>query len=81
MPAPPKLEDGGQAMVDNLVEVNLGTEDNFCLTFISARLFSQEQTQYLEFFRQNRDVFARNYSKMFGLDPNVAVHRLGIDLT
>lgn len=44
MPTPPKLEDGAQATVDDLIEVNLGTEDDFRPTFISARLSLEEQT-------------------------------------
>lgn len=81
MLALPELEDGGQATIDNLIEVNLRMEGDFCPTFISAHLSSEEQTQYLEFLRQNRDVFAWNYSKMPGLDPNVVVHCLAINLS
>lgn len=40
MPVPPELKDGGQAMVDDLIEVNLGIEDDFRPTFISAHLSS-----------------------------------------
>lgn len=46
MPAPPKLEDGGQATVDDLIEVNLGMEDDFRLTFISVHLSSKEHILY-----------------------------------
>lgn len=51
MPAPLELKDGGQAMVDDLIEVDLGMEGDFCPTFINARLFLEEQTQYLRFWR------------------------------
>lgn len=40
MPVPLELEDGGQAMVGDLIEVNPGTEDSFHPTFISACLSS-----------------------------------------
>lgn len=42
MPAPLELEDGSQTTLDDLIEVNLGTGDEFRLTFISAR-FSLEE--------------------------------------
>lgn len=32
MLAPSELEGRGQAMVDELIEINLGTEDDFCPT-------------------------------------------------
>lgn len=38
MPPPLELEDGGQAIIDDLIKVNLGTEEDFHPTFISARL-------------------------------------------
>lgn len=53
MPAPLELEDGDQAMIDDLVKVNLGTEEDFHRTFISACLSLEEQTQYFEFLRKN----------------------------
>lgn len=81
LPAPPELKDGGQATVDDLIEINLGLEDGFRPIFISARLSSEEQMQYQDFLRKNWDVFAWNYSEMLGLDPNVAIHRLAIDPT
>lgn len=43
MPAPLKLKDGVQAKVDDLIKVNMGLEGDFHLTFISARLSSEEQ--------------------------------------
>lgn len=51
VPAPPELEDGGQATVNDRIEVNLGTKDDFRPTFISAHLSLKEQTQYIEFLR------------------------------
>lgn len=44
MPIPPKLEDGGQVTVDDLIKVNLGIEEDFHPTFISACLSLEEQT-------------------------------------
>lgn len=54
-------------------------EGDFHPTFIRARLSLIEYTQYLEFLRQNRDVFGWNYSEMPRLDPDVVVHHLTID--
>lgn len=56
-PTPPKLEDGGQAIVDNLVEVNPKKEEDPDPTFISTRLSDKEQAKYIDFLKDNNDVF------------------------
>lgn len=42
MLTPPELEDEGQAMVDNMIEVNLGTKEDLRPTFISVHLSLEE---------------------------------------
>lgn len=42
IPVPLELEDGRQAIVDDLVEINLGTEKDPRPTFISALLSDEE---------------------------------------
>lgn len=59
MPTPLKLEDGGQVIVNDLLKVNLGTDEDRP-TFISACLSAEEYSQYITFFKENRDVFAWN---------------------
>jgi hypothetical protein len=41
-PAPQQLEDGDQLTIDELVEINLGTEDDPRPTFVSATLTLEE---------------------------------------
>ncbi|KAA0054804.1 uncharacterized protein E6C27_scaffold437G00900 [Cucumis melo var. makuwa] len=72
------LEDGGQSTVDELKEVNLGTIEEPCPTFISASLFSQEEVKYMSLLTEYRDIFACSYKEMPGLYPKVAVHHLTI---
>jgi hypothetical protein len=45
-PAPQELEDGGQPTIDELVEVNLGTEEDPRPTFVSATLTEKERENY-----------------------------------
>lgn len=54
IPSPLDLEDGGQAMVNDLIKVNLRTKEDLQPTFVSARLFPEEQMQYFEFFKKIR---------------------------
>lgn len=77
-PTPQEFEDGGQATVDDLVEINLGTEDDPKPVFVSALLTEKELPQYKQVLHENKDVFAWGYQDMPGLDPKVDVHRLAV---
>jgi hypothetical protein len=78
-PAPQELEDGGQPTVDELVEINLGADDNPRPTFVSATLTQEERESYRSFLMEYGDCFAWSYKEMPGLDPCVATHKLAID--
>jgi len=75
---PETFEDGGQAIVDDLKELNLGTNEEPCPIYVSSSLTLEEEKQYLELLSEYNDVFAWSYKEMPGLDPEVAVHRLSI---
>ena len=45
-PAPPELEDGGQPTVDDLQEINLGTESDPKLVVVSASLTKDQMMEY-----------------------------------
>jgi hypothetical protein len=76
--APHVIGDGGQATVDELKELNLGTTDEPRPIFISALLTPAEEKEYLELLTECKDVFAWTYKEMPSLDPRVAIHRLVI---
>ena len=59
--APPALEDGVQATVDELKEINLGTTKEPRPTFISALLTLEEEEGYLKLLVEYKDVFAWTY--------------------
>lgn len=77
--APEEVEDRGQATVDELLEIHLGTEENPRPTYISALLSEEKREMYKVLLLEFIDVFAWTYKEMQGLDPEVAVHYLGID--
>ena len=77
-PAPQEMEDGGQATVDELLELNLGEPENPQPTFISALLNSREREAYQKLLLDYKDYFAWSYKEMPGLDPSVAEHELSI---
>jgi len=70
--------DGGQATVDDMKELNLGTNEEPRPIYVSSSLTLEEEKQCLEVLSEYKDVFAWNYKEMPGLDPKVVVHRLSI---
>ncbi|KAB2615234.1 hypothetical protein D8674_021822 [Pyrus ussuriensis x Pyrus communis] len=76
--APPQLEDGGQATVDDLKELNLGTSKEPKPIFVSALLSTDEIEEYYQLLLEYKDVFAWTYKEMPGLDPIIAVHHLAV---
>lgn len=76
---PKQLKDGGHSTIDDLVEINLGTDKEPRLTYVSTLLSPVEREQYREFLMEHRDYFAWTYNEMPGFDPLVATLRLVID--
>ncbi|KAM1594417.1 hypothetical protein ACFX10_000832 [Malus domestica] len=76
--APSQLEDGGQATVDDLKELNLGTSEEPKPLFVSALLSAGEIEKYYQLLLEFKDVFAWTYKEMPGLDPIIAVHHLAV---
>ncbi|KAI5344076.1 hypothetical protein L3X38_011953 [Prunus dulcis] len=75
---PAALEDGGQATVDELKELNLGTNEGARPIFISTLLNCSEEESYHQLLLEYKDVFTWTYKEMPGLDPKVAVHHLAV---
>jgi len=75
---PKTLENGGQATVDELKELNLGTPEEPRPIYVSSLLTSEEEKEYFNLLGEYKDVFAWSYQEMPGLDPKVVVHRLSI---
>ncbi|XP_070039747.1 uncharacterized protein [Nicotiana tomentosiformis] len=76
--APLELEEGVKAMIDNLKEVNLGTDEEPRPTYLSALLEVDEESTYIALIKEFRDVFSWSYKEIPGLDHKVAVHHLTV---
>ncbi|KAI0494874.1 hypothetical protein KFK09_025020 [Dendrobium nobile] len=76
--APREFEDGASSAMDELCEINLGTESDPRPIFHSALLSESEAQEYVALISEFKDCFAWNYTEMPGLDPEVAVHKLAI---
>ncbi|XP_074296887.1 uncharacterized protein LOC141627548 [Silene latifolia] len=76
--APEKLEDEVQSTVDDLKELNLGTDEDPRPIYVSALLTKEEEEEYYKLLVEYKDVFAWIYKEMPGLSPKIAVHLLAI---
>ena len=70
------MEDGGQAIVDELKKINLGTTKEPRPTFISALLTPEEEEGYLRLLVEYKDVFTWTYKEMPRLNPSISLHHL-----
>ena len=78
--SPETLEDGVQAMGDELKQLNLGTPEELRHIYVSSLLTSEEENEYFNLLGKYKDVFAWSYPELLGLDPTIAVHRLSIKM-
>ncbi|CAL8153332.1 unnamed protein product [Prunus armeniaca] len=76
--APVALKDGGQVTVDELKELNLGTNEDPRPIFVSVLLNLSKKESYHQLLLEYKDVFAWTYKEMPGLDPKVAIHHLAV---
>ncbi|XP_074315122.1 uncharacterized protein LOC141651303 [Silene latifolia] len=76
--APERLEDEVQSTVDDLKELNLGTDEDPRPIYVSALLTKEEEEEYYKLLVEYKDVFAWSNKEMPGLSPKIAVHRLAI---
>jgi hypothetical protein len=63
---------------DPLIEVNLGTEEEPRVTFMSRHLGPEEFARILEVLKKYKDCFACSYIELPGLDRKLVEHRLPI---
>ena len=76
--APLSFEEGNQATIDELKQVDIGTNEHPRPIFISVSLSLEEEKAYLDLLTEFQDVFAWTYKEMPELDPKVAVHNLAV---
>lgn len=76
--APNALEEGRQATINNLKEINLGMKEERCPIILNASHILEEKKACFKLLTEHRDIFAWSYQEMPGLDPKIAVHHLSI---
>ncbi|XWS29945.1 hypothetical protein CRYUN_Cryun24cG0074300 [Craigia yunnanensis] len=70
------FKERNKGTIDELKQLNLGTEQYLRLIFISACLTPKEEKSYLDLLKEYREVFAWSYKEIPGFDPKVVVYPL-----
>ncbi|KAI5352449.1 hypothetical protein L3X38_005340 [Prunus dulcis] len=73
---PSKMDDSKAEVQDPLLEINLGTEDNHRLIYISGLIEPKLRAKVKEILREFKDCFAWDYTEMPGLSLDLVGHRL-----
>ena len=76
--APIQMDDLKAEVQDPLIEVNLETEEERRVTYISSHLTQEQFNEMLAVLKRFKDCFAWDYTKLPGLDRTLVEHRLPI---
>ena len=77
---PECMNDGVKNVQEELVEVNLGNdEEDEKMAKISKNSSEKERGRLVALLKEYKDVFAWSYQEMPGLSPNLVVHKLKVD--
>ena len=76
--APLCLQDDQHKVQDPLEEINLGTEKEPRVTYVSSLLKEEVKKELVTLLKEFKDCFAWDYTEMPGLDREVVEHRLPI---
>ena len=68
----------GFMSADELEEIDIGSRDRPRPTYVSAKLDPEYKQELVDFLKEFRDCFAREYYEMPSLDRSIVEHRLPI---
>lgn len=79
MPALIYMQDGSNAIMEKLEEVNLN-DDSSLQKMVSTSIYLtvEENKKLVNLLKQFKDFFAWSYEEMFGLNPSLICHTLNI---
>lgn len=67
-----------KTVIEELKEVNLGTEEEPRKTFIASSMSEREETRLIDLLQEFRNIFAWSTNEMPGLSPDLVVHSLSV---
>ncbi|KAH9303528.1 hypothetical protein KI387_043890 [Taxus chinensis] len=72
-PAPPEFEEGNASLIEETIDVNIGTEDEPRILKLRSLLTPEEVEIHTQVLKEHQKAFAFNYKEMTGVTPHIAV--------
>lgn len=67
---------GNRLLIENTIDVNIGTKDRPHILKLRADLTSDKVTEYSELLKELQDILTWNYKDILGIDPKLVVYNL-----
>lgn len=67
---------GNFLLIENTLDVNIGTKDRPHILKIRKDMTSEEVTEYSELLKELQDILTWNYKDILGIDPKLVVYNL-----
>ncbi|KAH9314760.1 hypothetical protein KI387_023387, partial [Taxus chinensis] len=75
-PAPPEFEEGNASLIEETIDINIGTEEEPNILKLGSSLTPEEIEIHTQILKEHQKAFAFNYKEMTGIAPHVTVHNL-----
>ncbi|KAH9293700.1 hypothetical protein KI387_041096, partial [Taxus chinensis] len=75
-PAPPEFEEGNTSLIEETIDINIGTEEEPKILKLGSSLTPEEIEIHTRILKEHQKAFAFNYKEMTGIAPHIAVHNL-----
>ncbi|KAH9321021.1 hypothetical protein KI387_015660, partial [Taxus chinensis] len=71
-PAPPEFEEGNASLIEETIDINIGTEDEPKILKLGSSLTPEEIEIHTRILKEHQKAFAFNYKEMTGVAPHIA---------
>jgi hypothetical protein len=77
---PEHYQERSSILIEPTESINIGTMEQPRILQLAASLTPEEVLKFIEFLKENHVNFAWSYADMLGLDPNLIMHHLSINI-
>ncbi|KAH9308841.1 hypothetical protein KI387_036752, partial [Taxus chinensis] len=75
-PALPEFEEGNASLIEETIDINIGTEDEPRILKLGSSLTPEEVEIHTRILKEHQKAFSFNYKEMTGVAPHITVHNL-----
>ncbi|KAH9327185.1 hypothetical protein KI387_007363 [Taxus chinensis] len=75
-PVPPEFEEGNASLIEEIIDINIRTEDKPRILKLGSSLTPEEVEIHTRILKEHQKAFIFNYKEMTGVTPHIMVHNL-----